>query len=164
MRTSNTLLIGFLTLLLIGCAGPEQKLGRGVRNSLEFARFGEMQRSIEQTALWDGPQRAYTDGVIRGFNRSVVRTAMGLYEIVTFPLPPYGPVLTSTNRVYPDPSMATLKYPWGGLVMTVDPAHPASHQPGLPASTIFATDTHLGFSGGALLPMLPGNRFEVFDN
>ena len=42
-------------LLAAGCAGPEKKLGRGMRNTLEIARLGEMNRSIEQAALFGAP-------------------------------------------------------------------------------------------------------------
>jgi len=150
--------------LVAGCAGPEAKLGRGLRNSTEFLRWGEIQRSIEQTGLWDGPRQAYTTGLIRGFNRSVVRTALGIYEIITFPFPPYGPLLTSTNLVFPDPSVATLRSPWGGLVLTEEPAYPASFAPGFLADQIFATDEYLGFSGGDVAPMIPGSRFQIFDH
>ena len=61
-----------------GCAGPEEKLGRGMSNSLEVARMGEMRRSIEQTAMFESPGAGYTTGLIRGFDRSVARTAMGV--------------------------------------------------------------------------------------
>jgi putative exosortase-associated protein (TIGR04073 family) len=166
MRTSNILLAAVLiaSALGAGCAGPEQKLGRGLRNSAEFLRLGEIQRSMEQTYLWDGTSRVYTDGFIRGFNRSVVRTALGLYEILTFPLPPYGPLLTSTNLVFPDPSVATLRSPWGGLVLPADPVYPDSHAPNIVADQIFATDEFLGFSGGDIAPMVPGSRFKIFDH
>jgi putative exosortase-associated protein (TIGR04073 family) len=87
MRSSISLLSIAVTLAIFsaGCAGPEQKLGRGINNVTEFTRLGEMSRSIEQTALWEGANSAYTTGVIRGFNRSLVRTAVGAFEIVTFP-------------------------------------------------------------------------------
>lgn len=164
MRASKTVVAAMLIGLVAGCAGPESKLGRGLRNSTEFLRLGEMQRSIEQTALWDGPRQAYTTGVIRGFNRTMVRTALGLYEIITFPFPPYRPLLTSTNLVFPDPSVATLRSPWGGLVMTEEPSYPASRVPGFVADQIFATDEYLGFSGGDVAPMVPGSRFKIFEN
>ena len=64
-----------VTILAAGCAGPEKKLGRGLNNLFEFTRFGEINRSMEQTFLWDGESSAYTTGFIRGFNRSLVRTA-----------------------------------------------------------------------------------------
>lgn len=164
MRSTTFFLPIILGATLIGCAGPEEKLGRGLVNVTEFARGGQMSRSMEQTALWDGPDYAFTTGVIRGFNRSVARTAIGVYEVVTFPLPPYGPVLTSKTEVFPDESVATLKYPYGGLVLTPEPAYPASYRPGLPSDSMFATDTALGFSGGDVMPISPGSRFRIFDD
>ncbi len=164
MRISTTLLAIVLALVFTGCAGPERKLGRGVNNVTEFVRLGEIRRSIEQTYLWEGPESAYTTGFIRGFNRSVVRTALGVYEIATFPLPPYGPLLTSTNRVYPDYSVANLKYPWGGMVLPEHPVYPENYRPNVLSDSLFYTDTTLGFSGGDIAPMIPGSRFRIFDN
>ena len=60
-----------------GCAGPEQKLGRGMSNTFEIVRLGEMRRTVEQTAVFDSPGAGYTTGVIRGFDRSVARTGDG---------------------------------------------------------------------------------------
>jgi hypothetical protein len=48
-------LAGLAALFTTGCAGPEQKLGRGVSNTLEITRLGEMRRSIEQTAIFESP-------------------------------------------------------------------------------------------------------------
>ena len=39
-------------------------------NMTEFARLGEMRRSIEQTALFDQPGGHYATGFIRGLNKS----------------------------------------------------------------------------------------------
>src|SRR5438105_4287723 len=103
MRISKFLALLGAVALAAGCAGPERKFGRGMLNMTEFARGGESRRSMEQTYLWEDTESAYTTGFIRGFNRSVARTAIGIYEVVTFPIPTYGPVLTSTNRIYPDP-------------------------------------------------------------
>ncbi len=160
------LLLLALALIGAGCAGPENKFGRGLNNLTEFARGGEIRRSMEQTALWDGPDQAYTTGFIRGFNRSLVRTAIGAFEVATFPFPTpdYGPFLTSTNRVYPDASIATKTYPFGGLVQPANPVYPDSYTPGLISDSVFATDTSLGFSGGDVAPFVPGSRFRVFDN
>jgi putative exosortase-associated protein (TIGR04073 family) len=91
MRIVVSLLTLSTVLVLVGCAGPERKFGRGVNNITEFARGGEMRRSMEQTALWDGPESALTTGFVRGLNRSIVRTVIGAYEVATFPLPPYSP-------------------------------------------------------------------------
>lgn len=150
--------------IFCGCAGPERKFGRGMNNVTEFVRGGEIRRSMEQSALWEGPDVAYTTGFIRGFNRSLVRTAIGAYEIITTPFPPYGPLLTSTNRIYPDFTVRNKTYPWGGMVLPENPVYPDAYKPGILADSIFATDTALGFGGGDVAPMIPGSRFKVFDN
>ena len=131
-------------LFAAGCAGPEQKLGRGVSNSWDIIRLGEMRRTVEQTAIIDSPSEGYTTGVIRGFDRSMARTGIGLYEIVTFPFPPYHPVAT--------------KY------FKPQPVYPESYKPGLISDPLFDTDTYTGFSGGDIAPWFPGSRFKVFDN
>jgi putative exosortase-associated protein (TIGR04073 family) len=166
MKTRTVLQVVCLSLvgLLCGCAGPEQKFGRGMNNLTEFVRGGEIRRSMEQTALWETPETAYTTGFIRGFNRSVVRTAIGAYEVVTAPFPPYGPVLTSTNYIFPDYTVRNKTYPWGGMVLPEHPVYPAAYRPGILSDSIFATDTALGFSGGDIAPMIPGSRFKIFDN
>lgn len=165
MRTSLTLVgVALALVLLSGCAGPERKLGRGINNVHELVRGGEIRRSMEQTALWDGSDMAYSAGFLRGFHRSLTRTAIGAYEIITAPFPPYGPLLTSTNRVYPDYSMKNKSHPWGGLILPEDPVYPEAYKPGVFADSIFSTDTSLGFSGGDVAPMIPGSRFRVFDN
>ena len=127
-----------------GCAGPETKLGRGVSDSLEVTRMGEVRRSVEQSTIFDSPSVGYTTGFIRGVDRTVARTAMGVYEVVTFPLPPYHPVLT---RYVP-----------------VGPIYPESYKPGRISEGVFDTDTYMGFSGGDVAPFIPGSRFRVFDN
>jgi putative exosortase-associated protein (TIGR04073 family) len=141
-------LAGLAALFTSGCAGPEQKLGRGISNSLEFTRLGEMRRSMEQTAVFDSPGEGYTTGFIHGFDRSVERTGVGLWEIVSFPFPnnkdSYGPIDTAH--------------------LTPNPVYPDSYKPGLPSSTLFDTDTYTGFSGGDVAPWIPGSRFSVFDN
>ena len=90
------------------------------------------------------PSAGYTTGFVRGFDRSVARTALGVYEIVTFPLPPYHPMFTS--------------------YLTPEPVYPGSYKPGLISDTLFDTDTYMGFSGGDVAPFIPGSRFKVFDN
>ncbi|MCB1126230.1 MAG: exosortase system-associated protein, TIGR04073 family [Verrucomicrobiae bacterium] len=148
-KLTLALLAGGVVWLTVGCSGPEKKLGRGLTNATEFARMGEMRRSVEQSALFDGVPSSYSTGVIHGFNRSVLRTLVGAYEIVTFPIPSYDPVLKPGNRVAPD--------------MGVDPTFPDSHHPGRWAQSTFDTDTALGFSGGDVAPFIPGSRFHIFD-
>jgi len=164
MRIAPILLPLALAIALTGCAGPEQKFGRGMRNVTEFTRMGELNRSIEQTALWDGPEVGYTTGFIRGFNRSLARTAIGAYEIITSPFPPYEPVFTPKGRIYPDVNVKNRRGPWGGLELPENPVYSSSYRPGLVSDTIFATDTSLGFSGGDVAPGVPGSRFRIFDN
>ena len=80
---------------------------------------------------------------MRGINCTLARTGVGIYEVVTAPFPPYDPVWTgylSPNPVYPD-----------------------SYTPNLVEDSTFATDTNLGFSGGDVMPFLPGSRFRIFD-
>jgi putative exosortase-associated protein (TIGR04073 family) len=164
MRILNFFALAGAMALMVGCAGPEKKLGRGLLNTTEFLRGGEMHRSIEQTALWENTDSAFTTGFIRGFNRSITRTAIGIYEVATFPFPSYDPLLTSTNRIYPDPNVRNKTFPFGGMVLTEYPTYPDSYRPGLMDDAIFNTDTSLGFSGGDIAPMIPGSRFRVFDN
>ena len=170
LRFMRSLLSSFslmlAAVLMVGCAGPERKLGRGFRNVTEFARMGEIRRSYEQTALWDGPAHAGTTGLIRGVNRSIARTALGAYEIVTFPFPSYDPLFTGDKdqAIYPDRSIRNLKENWGGMTLAADPVYPASYAPGYTSGSVLATDTSLGFSGGEIAPMVPGSRFRIFDN
>jgi len=127
----------------------------------EIVRLGEMQRSVEQTGLWDGPGARAT-GFTRGFTRTMARTGIGIYEVVTFPLPPYGAVLTPKHGIYPDYAVKTTKENWGGLKLPEQPGYPASYKPGLSGGA-FDTDTYLGFSGGEVAPGFPGSRFRIFD-
>src|ERR1039457_6328292 len=88
-----------------GCAHTEQKLGRGFSNTFEIIRMGEFRRTVEQSCLFDGPNVGYTPGAIRGLQRTLARTGIGLYEVVTAPFPPYDPVLTdyfAAGPVFPD--------------------------------------------------------------
>ena len=132
-------------LLATGCAGPERKLGRGLNNTFELVRAGEMRRTVEQSAMFDHPGTPfYATGFVRGFNRSMARTGIGLYEVLTFPFPSYDPVAT--------------RY------LKVNPVFPDSYKPHLMEDSTFATDSAIGFSGGDLVPWFPGSRFRIFDN
>src|SRR5580704_1376849 len=88
-----------------GCAGPEEKMGRGLRDTGEIARLGDMRSTVEQTSVWYGPDVGVTAGVIQGADRSLARTGVGLIEIITAPFPPYHPILTKyvpAEPGYPD--------------------------------------------------------------
>jgi putative exosortase-associated protein (TIGR04073 family) len=167
MRIASTLsLLGLAALLAAGCAGPERKLGRGIMEATEFARLGELGRTMEQTALTGAPDTAYTTGFIRGINRSLIRTAVGAFDIATFPIPipTYGPLLTPSTPVYPDITAPNKTYPFGIPAFTESATYPASYKPGLIDDSFFNTDSSLGFSGGDVMPFLPGSRFKIFDN
>ena len=129
--------------LATGCASAEKKLGRGMSNSVEFVRMGEIRRSVEQTALFEQPGGHYASGFVQGFTKSLARTGVGVYEIVTFPFPPYGPVFTD--------------------YLSPDPVYPDNYRPDIIEDSLFATDTNMGFSGGDVAPFVPGSRFKIFN-
>lgn len=133
-------LISLAAAFTSGCSGPEAKLGRGIRNTCEVGRLGELRYSVEQTAVWDSPQDACTTGVIDGVCHSVARTGVGLYEVVTFPFPPYHPVCT--------------KY------IPAQPVYPDNYQVSLPDDPLFAADQHIGYSGGNPFGFVPGSQFN----
>lgn len=161
MRIASPLAAAAAVVLFTGCAGPESKLGRGLSNMTEFARMGEIRRSMEQTAVWDGPEMAPTTGFIRGMNRSFARTGIGIYEVITFPIPPYGPKLAPKTKVYPDPSIATRGgKSWGGLVLPEKHVNAATYRQGVGTDSMYEPDSRVGFSGGIAFPLVPGNQFR----
>jgi putative exosortase-associated protein (TIGR04073 family) len=145
MRKTLSLLafVAVAAVFASGCANVENKFGRGMANTADIVRGGEFRRSMEQTALFDGPDAAYSVGFIHGVNRTLGRTGIGVYEMVTAPFPPYHPVCTDT--------------------FAPGPVYPDNYTPGVMADSIFSTDTELGYSGGDVAPFIPGSRFRVFD-
>ncbi len=129
--------------VLTGCANTQAKLGRGFSNTFEIVRMGELRRTMEQSALFDGPDMGYSTGFIKGLTRTVSRTGIGVYEIATAPFPPYHPVCTD--------------------YLAPGPVYPDNYTPGIIEDSLFATDTNLGFSGGDVHPLVPGSRFRIFD-
>ena len=133
-------------MLISGCAytnNVENKFGRGMANTTEIVRGGEFRRSMEQTGLFEGPDSAYSVGFVHGVNRTLGRTGIGVFEVVTAPIPPFHPLFTdhfAPGPVYPDNYKATL-----------------------PDDEMFSTDSELGYSGGNLFPILPGSHFEIFE-
>ena len=128
-----------------GCTGPEQKLGRGLSNTYEIVRWGELRRSLELNSIEPYPGTGYF-GLIHGIDRSLARTGLGVVEVVTFPvpMPTYQPMFT--------------KY------LAPDPVFPESYKPGRYSDALFDTDTYSGFSGGDVAPWIPGSRFTIFPN
>ena len=111
-------------LFTVGCNGPEQKLGRGLSNTYEAVRWGELRRSIEQDSVINQSGYGYY-GLIHGFDRSLQRIGLGVFEVATFPIPTpdYQPILKKSPTT-PD-SVYTEKY------FSPDPAFPESYKPGL---------------------------------
>ena len=136
--------VACLSLLATGCAGPEKKMGRGMANLGEVIRWGDTRRSVEQTAVFYSPTEGYTRGFVTGFHKSLARIGLGAYEIVTFPIPSYDPIFTD--------------------YLSPNPAYPDSYKPDLVAGPTFDTDTYQGYSGGDIMPIIPGSRFHIFDS
>ena len=157
MRILTMLALSLATAALVGCGGLERKLGRGMNNSMELFRGGEMMRSIEQAGIWEGADSAFTTGMIRGFNRTMARTAIGLSEIVSAPFPPYDPY-HFPEKWFMDPSTRVKAEPFSNT-----PPYPDSYKPRLFSDMIFSTDARVGFSGGEVIPIIPGSRFRTFD-
>jgi len=125
--------------VLTGCTAAEKKLGRGINNFSEPTRLGEFQRSYEQAVLFEGPG-AGTTGIIRGINRTIGRTAVGAFEIITFPIP-------SDPYFLPDTLVHTDAY------------KPRRHSP-----TVMGLDSKMGFdASGDVAPWAPGSRFSIFE-
>ena len=80
-----------------------QKLGRGLCNSITFPM--EIPLQIGNTNVSDGPFAALTWGVLKGIGMTALRAAVGVYEVVTFPLPcpaDYKPILTKPEYMFED--------------------------------------------------------------
>jgi putative exosortase-associated protein (TIGR04073 family) len=146
MRNAISLLAvaAVAALFTAGCAGPETKMGRGVSNATSIITMSEINRGMEQSAVLGTPGPGYATGFVHGFDQTIARTGIGIYEIVTFPFPPYHPVLT--------------KY------VPATPGYPDSYKPGIIDGPPFQTDTYYGFSGGDVAPFVPGSQFSVFPN
>ena len=142
-KTFSLLIVALAGVLASGCANVEQKFGRGVSNTFEIVRGGEFRRTMEQTMLFNTPDESYPTGFIRGVNRTLARTGLGIYEVVTAPLPPYHPLFTD--------------------YLAPGPVYPDSYRPALIEDSTFATDAYIGFAPGDIAPMVPGSRFSIFD-
>ena len=140
---------------ITGCKGPEQKLTRGISNTMEVVRWGDMRRSIEQGAVFTSPNINYSYGVIHGFDQSVKRIGLGVFETVTF----FVPNPHSGQNAHWD-----YEVPLCTNSITPTPQYPDSYRPGLISSSTFDTDTYTGFSGGDVAPFVPGSRFKIFEN
>ena len=143
-----------VVLVAVGCAGPERKLGRGLTNTYEIVRWGELRRSIEQNAV-EGSSGSGCYGFIHGFDRSIARTGLGLAETITFPFP---------TPTYDPMAPGFYEHCIGDDRVNPSPVFPSSYTPRRWSDALFDTDTYTGFSGGDVAPYVPGSRFSVFEN
>jgi len=95
------LMISFVTPAY--CGNAVKKLTRGACNvvTCPFELFEQVQRVNNS----DGPMAGMTYGVVKGLGMIVVRAAVGVYEIATFPIPlpkHYDPVLTDPEFFFED--------------------------------------------------------------
>jgi len=133
-------LFAILAITASGCAGPEEKLGRGIRNTCEIVRLSGLRTSMEQTTVWDSPAEGATTGVVKGIDLSLARTGVGIYEVITFPFPPYHPVAT--------------KY------LSPLPTYPDNCKPGIPNDPLYDANHYIGYQTGVTFGFVPGNQFD----
>lgn len=132
-------LLAVVALLTSGCIGAQEKLGRGVRNTCDIVRLGGLRTSMEQTTVWNSPTEGATTGVVKGICLTAARTGVGIYEVVTFPIPPYHPIA----RPY----------------LTPLPTYPDNYRNWIPNDPLYHTDHYVGFSGGTAFGWVPGSQF-----
>jgi putative exosortase-associated protein (TIGR04073 family) len=73
---------------------PVRKLGRGLANAV--TGMLELPQSIVDVSEEEGALAAVTYGVAKGIAMSFVRMTVGVYEVVTFPIPlpfDYAPIV-----------------------------------------------------------------------
>lgn len=126
--------------LFTGCSNMEHKLARGISNLTEPIRMGELRRSIEQNSLAEGPDATPMFGMVHGFSRTFQRTAVGAFEVVTFPIPTE-PLILPAAPVFPDSQ----------------PRQQAGHLG-------VGSDQFLGFQDSAVVPFIPGSTFNPLVN
>lgn len=99
--------IGLISLMIFSltssayCDTAFKKLGRGICNvvTCPFELFEQSGR-VNQV---DGPMAGITYGLLKGVVMIGVRAVVGVYEIVTFPIPlprHYGPILKDPEFFY----------------------------------------------------------------
>jgi len=93
--------VGLIVLFLLSmvvssayCDDALKKLGRGLANCVTFPF--EIVEQIKNTNNSDGPVAGWTWGLLKGIGMTGVRAVVGVYEVVTFPIPlpkHYAPIL-----------------------------------------------------------------------
>jgi len=80
-----------------------KKLGRGLCNVVTFPF--ELPSQISKANISDGPMAAMTWGVVKGLGMTAFRALVGVYEVVSFPVPVpdgYKPILTDPEFFFED--------------------------------------------------------------
>lgn len=99
-------LIFMLTISIVNtayCDDALRKLGRGVCNVVTSPY--EIVYQTSQVNNSDGAFAAFTVGILKGFSMILVRAAVGVYEVVTFPFPvpkEYKPILKDPEFFFED--------------------------------------------------------------
>jgi putative exosortase-associated protein (TIGR04073 family) len=108
---------GYLAFLIVlgsppqACAEPMEagkaftKLTRGAVNTV--TGWVEVPKRVHETTQLDGAAAGFTWGLLRGLGYGFIRTAAGLYELVTFPFPAppgYEPVIQPEYVFTDEPS------------------------------------------------------------
>jgi putative exosortase-affiliated protein, TIGR04073 family len=84
-------------------SGPLKKLSRGAANI--FTCFFELPSQMYKQYTRDGFFSMASYGVVKGLSLVVVRAAVGVYEVATFPVPipsEYEPILTEPEFMLDD--------------------------------------------------------------
>jgi putative exosortase-associated protein (TIGR04073 family) len=80
-----------------------KKLGRGACNMVTFPF--ELFNQVSKVNTTDGPMAAWTWGLVKGVGMTGFRALVGVYEVVTFPMPipeGYKPILTDPEFFFED--------------------------------------------------------------
>ena len=116
MKRALSLILAIAFITTFASAGYAQnapaKLGRGIINTL--TGFLEVPLKVISISKNEGMPMGLTVGVFKGIAWGLYRTVVGLYEIVTFPIPApagYEPItdpahLLTKDTMSGDPSMA----------------------------------------------------------
>jgi len=106
----NKLIVGVIAVLLMACFTQNaycddalKKLGRGIANVGTCPLELFLQASnVNKT---DGPVAGFTYGILKGFAMTGWRLAVGVYEIISFPVPfpkDYAPIIKDPEFIFED--------------------------------------------------------------
>ncbi len=107
-----TVMILIVSLLACSAAwaqGPVEKLSRGLCNIATF--YFEIFEQSKKVKAEEGSLAGMTYGLGRGLLMACVRALIGVYEVVTFPVPlpeeGYAPILTDPVSFFPEPQKSS---------------------------------------------------------